>query len=197
MSNFNEVKHYEVTVSAEQAMMLNAVRHLNDPRRKKEAATGAVSAFFALEFSDRAITGVGRDKLTQFFNRIKAARLPMAAFRRLADHIAFGPLRASAAIHFHFEEWRQLIYRFDLVESVELPGWIPALNALASHLLRTPTDLALLKRMELNDISASVPDTHPVLPLWKGACIFAVGPGAFPPAVHPLISSVKLASSFR
>ena len=108
-------------------------------------------------------------------------------------HINFGPVRASSRIPSQFEEWRKLIYRFDLVESVQLQGWIPAPEDLAANLIRTPRQLALLKWSDVNELAATSPAEQPVSPIWHAASIQSGG--ANPVGDISMISPAQLASS--
>ena len=62
----------------------------------------------------------------------------------MIGHIKFDPVRESTCVPFQFEEWRKLIYRFDLADSLQLQEWVPAISGLAAHLIRTPHHLSLL-----------------------------------------------------
>ena len=112
------------------------MRHLADTKHTKQAAATSVSPFFALEFTSRIISEVGRDTLTRFPNRLKPPRLTKPAYRQLDDRIKFDPMKEATVIPVQFEEWRRLIYRFDLVANIPLLDWVPVPNALAAHIIR-------------------------------------------------------------
>ena len=196
MPPFPEFEHHAATVAAVREMFLSAMRQLNTKHTKLSAVT-AVAPFFALEFSNRIITEVGRDTMTRFFNRLKASRLPKPAYRQLADHIKFDPLKEATIIPFHFEGWRKLIYRFDLTANISLPDWIPVLNALAAHVIRVPEDLARLSWTQASGLAADFPAEQPVLLLWQAACISATGTTPAFGGKPALVSPGQLASSFR
>ena len=113
------------------------------------------------------------------------------------DHIEFDPARASDSAPFQSGEWRMMIYRFDLADSIHLQDWIPVLNALAAHLLRTPVHLAHLKLSDVSDLAGSSPVEQPVLLLRQESSIQTGGPKPTPSGDHPMISQTQLESSFR
>ena len=197
MVGIPEFTHGQATVAAANALILSAMRQLNDVKHKKDTAISAVAPLFALEFPNKVIAELERDRLGRFYNRLKTSRLPKASLRQLIDRIKFDPVRESDCIPFQFEEWRKLIYRFDLTESLQLQDWIPVLNGMAARLIRTPHHLSLLKWSEISGLAATFPAEQPICLLWQAACILV---GSDKPTMvggGSLISPTQLASSFR
>ena len=197
MVGIPEFTHGRATVAAANALILSAMRQLNDAKHKKDTAISAVAPLFALEFSNKVIAELERDRLGRFYNRLKTSRLPKAALRQLIDHIKFDPLREATCVPFQFEEWRKLIYRFDLTDSLQLQEWIPVLNGLAAHLIRTPQHLALLKWPEISGLAVTFPAEQPLCLLWQAACIQLGGEGPSASGMDSFTSPAQLASSFR
>ena len=93
-----EFTHGRATVAAANALILSAMRQLNDVKHKKDTAISAVAPLFALEFPNKVIAELERDRLGRFYNRLKTSRLPKVALRQLIDHIKFDPLREAVCV---------------------------------------------------------------------------------------------------
>ena len=106
-------------------------------------------------------------------------------------------MKEAASIPFQFEEWRRLIYRFDLLANVPLPDWIPALNALAAHIIRVPTDLARLMWAEVSGLAADCPAVQPVFLLWQAACVDTTGTVIQAEGKQSLVAPAQLDSPCR
>ena len=197
MTSPPEFEHGRAALTAANALILSAMRQLNDTRRKKESDISAVSPCFALEFPNKIIDDVERGRLTRFYNLLKTPRLPKAALRRLIDRIEFDPVRASACAPCQFEEWRKLIYRFALAESIQLQGWIPVMNAPSERPIRTPVHLAQSRWSDVIDLAATFPAAQPAPLLWQAAAIQTGGPKPTPADDRSMISPAHLSSSFR
>lgn len=153
ISAFPEFEHGRAAAAAANELILSAMRQLRVPNRMKDTAAPVVAPLFSMELINGIISGVERDRMARFYNRLVTSRFPNDAARRLIGHIKFAPLQISARSPFRFEERRKLIYRPDLAYSIQLHDWILVLNALAAHLIRDPTHLAHLMWSGISDIA--------------------------------------------
>ena len=92
-----------------------------------------------------------------------------------------------------------LLVRFQLCDNLPFPDWIPLLNNLVAHEIRSPTDLADLTRLDILTLTIDSPHRDLLLKLWQSAshAHAQLGHTADPATLSLVTNASSLASSFR
>ena len=142
---------------------------------------------------------MGNYKLKVLMARLKSSCLPAHWYQLLLKHLSAAMSDESVAIPFVFEEWRQLLVRFQLFTDKSFADWIPILNNLVAYEIRAPADLATLPKADIFAITADWPDRELMLKLWQAAAHSSAHDGSLLPTLSSswATNAFEFASTMR
>ena len=193
------VSRSQATAAATELFMQAAIRVLMDSSYSADKIGAAVTPFFAVDFSRDSVTRIGNYKFSRFLNRLRGSLLDRTLYRALMNHISIPMIDETLAFSPELEQWRVIIARYNLTESISLPDWIPIINHLAAALIATPQDLALWSHAEISLLAANSPNADAILSLFRATSVVcAPVPSATPESSWQLLSSAHaLAGGLR
>ena len=189
----------EVYILTAKLIYTNILRALNDIHSPAHVLLKAIKPFFAVQFTRRVVREVDGYLLKVLMARLKRSSLSAHWYQMLLKHMSVALTDDSVAIPLVFEEWRCLLVRFQLCDSLPFPDWIPLLNNLVAHEVRSPTDLAALTRLDILTLTIDSPHRELLLKLWQCASHVSAQTGhtADSATLALATNAGALASSFR